>query len=120
MTNRLTPATLQQFSGTEQWYRHSLARHILYTDGVQYMAEHGGAYWLIDEIALAQHRTSNLARKPFQVWRLTVHADHSAMLTCDDGNEQLLRRKTIAYTDFPLAEITLYVTNQVILLPSEY
>jgi len=28
--------------------------------------------------------------------------------------------KALTFTDFPLAEITLYFTNGVILLPSEY
>ena len=45
---------LQQFTGTEQWFRHGLNRKVLYTDGVQYVAEQAGAYWLVDEIALAQ------------------------------------------------------------------
>jgi hypothetical protein len=43
---------LAQFTGTEQWHRHPLVRNILYTDGVQFVAQSGRAYWLIDEIAL--------------------------------------------------------------------
>ena len=50
----LTPeeleAGLRQFYGTEVWYRHPLFRKCLYTEGVQYLAEHGGAYWLLDLI----------------------------------------------------------------------
>ena len=29
----LTKAELRQFTGNEQWYRHSLVRNVLYTDG---------------------------------------------------------------------------------------
>lgn len=53
-TATLTTADLRQFNGSENWYRHSLNRDILYTDGAQYVAEAGGAYWLLDEIALGE------------------------------------------------------------------
>ncbi|MFZ4768472.1 MAG: DUF6876 family protein, partial [Roseimicrobium sp.] len=43
----LTQADLSQFTGTEQWYRHGLARNVLYTEGAQHVAESGGAYWLL-------------------------------------------------------------------------
>jgi hypothetical protein len=77
---------LAQFTGTEQWYRHSINRNILYTDGAQYVAEHGGAYWLLDEIALIQPYDAKVAAEDFQVWTLTVHSDKTATLTCGDGN----------------------------------
>jgi hypothetical protein len=37
-----------------------------------------------------------------------------------DGNGNVVFRKALDYTDFPLEEITLYFTDRVILLPSEY
>ena len=40
----LTKEDLGQFTGTEQWYRHGLARNVLYTEGAQHVAESGGAY----------------------------------------------------------------------------
>jgi uncharacterized protein DUF6876 len=39
---------------------------------------------------------------------------------CDDGNGNIVFTKEIEHTDFPLDEITLYFTNSVIHLPSEY
>jgi len=36
---KLTPADLAHFTGTGEWYRHGLNRRMLYTDGVQYLAE---------------------------------------------------------------------------------
>ena len=50
-----TEADLRQFTGSEHWYRHGLVRDILFTDGAKYLADHGGAYWLLDEIACARH-----------------------------------------------------------------
>lgn len=50
----LTEAALRQFTGTERWFCHPLARAVLYTEGAHYVAEKGAAYWLLDSIALAQ------------------------------------------------------------------
>ena len=117
---QLTKDVLAQFYGTEHWYRHPLARDVLYTDGARHVAEHGGAYWLLDEIALPQKFEPTIAAEGFQVWTLKVAEDGSAVLTCEDGNLREVYRKAIPYTDFPLPEITLWFTNNVILLPSEY
>lgn len=120
MEKTLTLADLRQFSGSETWYRHGLVRHILYTEGAQYVAEQGGAYWLLDEIALAQKAGREVAGEPFQLWTLEVRKDRTALLTCEDGNGNPVLRKQIEYTDFPLDRIQLYLTNNTILLPSEY
>jgi hypothetical protein len=120
MTKTLSKSDLQHFTGTEDWYRHSLNRTVLYTDGVHYMAEQGGAYWLVDEIALAQRFEACFQNEHFQVWQLKVNANNTATLTCEDGNDLTLFSKGISFTDFPLPEITLYFCNNVILLPSEY
>jgi hypothetical protein len=119
-TNLLTQAALRQFTGTEQWHRHGLVRTVLFTDGAKYVADTAGAYWLLDEIALAQRFTKRVAAEAFQLWKLRVHPDHTATLTCEDGNGNAVFTKAIAYTDFPLEEITFYFTDSVILLPSEY
>jgi hypothetical protein len=118
-TKTLTKSDLSQFTGSEQWYRHGLMRKILYTDGARHVAEAGGAYWLLDEIAFAQAE-AKIATEEFQVWRLKVNPDQTASLTCDDGNDRVVFTKPIEYTDFPLDEIRFYFTDNVILLPSEY
>jgi hypothetical protein len=119
-SKRLTTNALRTFTGTEHWYRHPLARNILYTDGARYVAVQGGAYWLLDEIALAQRFLPAVAAEEFQLWKLTVKDDRTARLVCEDGNDRTVFSKSIDYTDFPLPEIVLYFTNDVILLPSEY
>ena len=118
-TKTLNRADLNQFTGSETWYRHAMVRDVLYTDGVKYVAETGGAYWLIDEIAFAQRFDKLLAAEEFQCWALKVNADHTATLTCEDGDGEAVFVKAIEYTDFPLEEISFYFTNNVILLPSE-
>lgn len=118
-TKTLTKADLRQFTGSECWHRHSLARDILYTDGVKYVAETAGAYWLIDEIALAQRFDGRLAATEVQVWTLRVNPDRTAMLRCEDGDDGVVLTKAIAFTDFPLDEIVMNFANNMIYLPSE-
>ena len=113
-TKTLTKADLAQFTGSEHWYRHAMVRDVLYTDGVKYVAETAGAYWLIDEITFAQRFDKLLAAEEFQSWKLTVNADHTATLTCEDGDGGVVFTKAIEFTDFPLEEITLYFINNTI------
>lgn len=84
------------------------------------MAEHGGAYWLLDEIALAQRFDKLIAAEEFQLWKLKVNPDHTATLTCEDGDGRSVYTKALEFTDFPLPEISFYCINGTILLPSEY
>jgi hypothetical protein len=116
----LTKADLSQFTGSEHWYHHAINRTVLFTDGAKHVADAGGAYWLLDEIALAQRYDKAVAGEAFQLWKLTVQADHTATLTCEDGNGKGVFAKAIPFTDFPLPEIKLYVCDNTILLPSEY
>src|SRR3984885_3311975 len=107
--DQFSPAVLNIFTGSENWYRHGLNRAVLFTDGAKHVADAGGAYWLLDEIALAQH-DKKIAAEPFQVWKLMV-SGNSASLTCEDGNDNVVTRKAIEFTDFPLPEITLWFTD---------
>ena len=116
----LTSDDLRQFTGTETWHRHAFMRKVLYSDGAKYVAEKGGAYWLLDDIAFAQRDHKRIAAETFQLWRLRVHPDRSATLTCEDGNGNAVFTKAIPFTDFPLEEITLHFAHGVILLPSEH
>ena len=116
----LSAADLAQFTGTERWFRHSINSTVLYTEGARHIAEHGEAYWLLDEIALIQPYDQNVAAEEFQVWTLNVKPDKTATLTCDDGNGNVVFSKEIPYTDFPLDTTKLYFANNVIHLPSEY
>jgi hypothetical protein len=117
---KLDKAELRQFTGSEHWYRHGLNRTVLFTDGAKYVADQGGAYWLLDEIALAQRYEKAVAAEEFQVWTLKVNADRTATLACDDGNGDVVFEKAIPFTDFPADEIALWFTNNTIYLPSEH
>ncbi len=112
---------LGNFTGTENWYRHGLARAITYTDGVKFVAENCGAYWLVDEIALSNMTEKKLKMEEFQVWKFTVNVEKGeGVLTCEDGNDKKIYTKKITFTDFPYPEVKFYFVDNVILLPSEY
>ena len=118
---KLSDTDLRQFSrGTVNYYRHAINRNVLFTDGAKYVADEGGAYWLLDEIAVSQRHHKALRGQPFQVWKLEVRPDQSATLRVEDGNYNLLFEKDIEFTDFPVAEIVLWFSNYVIYLPVEH
>lgn len=118
---QLREEDLIQFTGSEHWYRHSLFRNFLYTDGVQYLAEIGGAYWLIDKIFSCHACVAKLEGEEFCVWDLNLKKDgQGARLVCTDGNDTQLYAENILFTDFPLKTIRLFFQNNTLLLPSEY
>jgi hypothetical protein len=115
-------ATLAGFTGTMEHYRHWTG-HLVYTDGVKFLAENAGhgAYWLLDAIASYQPECQKDAMlRDFQVWTLTVAPNKSAVLKCERDTNDVALTQTIEFTDSPLPEIKLYVQNGVLMLPSEY
>ena len=91
-----------------------------FTDGAKHVADRVGAYWLLDEIALTQLYDKRVRAEGFQVWKLNVNTDMTADLTCEDGSDNVVYIKKIPFTDFPLEGVTLWFTDNTILLPSEY
>ena len=117
MTNLLTE--LQHFTGSEKCYRHPLFRKFAYTEGVQYLAEKAGAYWLIDYI-LSNQIDAQIKAVEFQAWKIKVNDDNSAMILLEDGDGNLVKEFKLEFTDFPLKEFTLWLYNNTLLLPSEW
>lgn len=113
-------ADLTQFCGTDNWWRHWTDR-ITYTDGVKFLAEKAGAFWVIDLVA--SHQTARLRQEEFQIWNLTVDREKTpmAVATCQaDTDAPVLVRQEIDHTDFPLPSIKLWLVNGTLMLPSEY
>jgi hypothetical protein len=110
---------LSHFTGTENYYR--VMPRLVITDGVQYLASQTNSYWLVSLIY--SHLVSNAIYSEFVVARLTV-SGKIADLVLNDGNDQVIARQAVEYTDFPLDEIRIYCSYQektwILLLPSEY
>lgn len=120
----LTQTELNQFCGTEHYYRYTGGLKL--TDGVKYLAEVAGAYWLLDIIASYQTE-QKIRNEHFQVWELKLSPDnattgkHEAVATMKtDSDQPELVRQEIEYTDFPLDSVTVWLIDGVMLLPSEY
>ncbi len=95
-TKTLSKSDLAQFTGSENWYRHGFNRNVLYTDGAQHVAEHGGAYWLLDEIAIIQPYNKAVATEEFQVWKLAVRPDRTATYWEEHKREAMRKFEQIA------------------------
>lgn len=110
---------LGQFTGTESYWKFNLG--VLLTDGAKFVADNAGngAYWLMDAIA-SYKADPQIASQSFQHWILKVRKDNTAVLTCDDGDGNVLVTQEILYTDFPIEEIRFYLIDNVLMLPSEY
>lgn len=111
---------LGQFSGTTQYAR--LMANVLLTDGAVFLADNAKAWWLMDVYAsYLLHIDGD--RESFTCLKLTV-SNNSAVVVIEDGNDHLIAKQVIDYTDFPLASITLYACWSddvwVVMLPSEY
>ena len=116
---KFDPTQLSLFTGTAKYYRIS-RRHLL-TDGTKYLAEQGECFWMMD--AVASHRGEIGTADWFVLVRVTVQGTRATMVY-EDGNGNEHARQEIPFTDFPLAEQTLYACwdgeHWVIMLPSEY
>ena len=89
---------LDQFHGTTRYYRNFTG--LLFTDGINYLADRAGCYWLVDLVGSYQRRLEDV---PFQLWEIELHDDRSAVVVMsEDTNDPVLVRQRIPYTDFPL------------------
>ena len=118
-------AHLAHFTGSSKFTRHALARSMLMTEGVAFLADAAGAHWLTNAIASYQHMP-RVEVEAFQTWCLKVDvATRSAVLCMTDGNStEAIITQNVSWTDFPLDEIALWLVadgdHQVLMLPSEY
>ena len=84
------------------------------------MAQKGEAYWLIDAIASYQiyPYVRNLG---IQFWKLAVNQENNtATLICERDKNDVVVKQEIGFTEFPLENITLYLAERTLMLPSEY
>lgn len=113
-------------NGSDKFYAYTLGttRVGVFTDGVKYVADKCGAYWLIDVIM--SYQTKEFKEKnPFQVWILTSDGCEGAKAVCEDGNENHVLSQNIEYSDFPFDEVkngkmAMWFADDTLLLPCEY
>lgn len=109
---------LRNFYGSENWYRHWL-NNMTYTDGARFFAENagGGAHWFLDIVATELMRY----RQKEEFIHIVLKSEGGrAVIDSDDGNGRIFHSKRIDYTDCPEGAWEFYLTNGVLMLPSEY
>jgi hypothetical protein len=117
----LDPYIMNQFTGSEHWYRFGIVPNITCTDGAKYVADTAGAYWLLDEIAIAQRFEGKVAAEQFQVWKLTVYDNDGATLVARTAMTPSSSPSRLSSPIFlPKHGVTLWFANNVIYLPSEH
>lgn len=120
---------LGMFTGTANYYRHSLNRGLVYTDGVKHLAERAaggnGAYWLIDAVASHQ-RDIRKNTDELVVWRLVrekpdEECSGAVLMAADDFTEsgepricmqegaRCYARQYLGFTDIGFGTLTLYM-----------
>jgi hypothetical protein len=135
-TKTLEPQDLDQFTGTETWYRHPLNKKLLYTDGVMYFAEQAGAHWFVDLIAVGANGNPGPVPQAipdqdrFGVVLLKVTGSTAQVQVRTDYDENdatvgtALYKEPIPFTDCPEGTWKFYLmddgTNTVLMVPSEY
>jgi Family of unknown function (DUF6876) len=118
---------LHQFIGTERWFRHPINKQVVYTDGVKFFAENGGAqgaYWFIDKVAIEICPMVKHRKEDFAVITFVVNSNNSAYIRVTDGNKGFLASYEITYTDMQPGVWKFFLIDdgqhQVLLLTNEY
>jgi hypothetical protein len=108
---------LRDFTGTTQWFRHFTG--YTYTEGVKAMAEQFSAYWFID-LVMSHQTNSKVRAQEFQTWELKRIGGDRFLAAATDGNDNIIAKQDIPFSDFAADTLKLYFTDGVLLLPSEY
>lgn len=113
---------LSQFTGSERLYFNLLYRTMRYTDGVKFFANAAGAYWLLDIIGTEYH-PKTVGQNPEWGYFLSIKTevkDSMAVIRVTDGNDTTFVERQVSFTDCPEGLWSFYLTDNVLLLPSEY
>lgn len=113
-----TKLDLSQFYGTENYYKTCMfAPNLVHTDGVQYFANEAGAYWFLDIVGTEFYPLTR--REPFLSIKMTV-ANEKAKILVENGDCKVIKKKNISLTDCPEGSYTFFLTDNVLMLTSEY
>lgn len=109
---------LNQFTGTENYHRSCMfVPKMVHTDGVDYFCSEASAYWFLDIVATEVFPL--LQNDPFLTIYLTVK-DGKAEIIVQDGDISRLMQKQISFTDCPEGVYEFFLTDNVLMLTSEY
>jgi hypothetical protein len=100
---------LSRHTGTLTYHQEAFTK-LVYTDGIKDLTDTLDAYWLISDIGVVvRMKFRNI---PFQIWRIVVKDDDSAVLTMrEDTNEPVRYRQKYDLVDLPVGTFEFYVMH---------
>jgi hypothetical protein len=114
----MTTLNLSQFTGTEAYHRTFMFNpKLVHTDGVQYFADTAGCFWFLDIVATDIFELTK--KEPF-LSIVLQSKNGSANIFIEDGDCEVLETRTIEHTDCPEGEYKFFLTDNVLMLTSEY
>lgn len=111
-------------NGANDFYRHTMWRKLVYSDGVKECLE-TGVYWLMDVIGTECVKPVLDSGLPLGILYVNVN-DGKADLRIEMQDDVVLWKKRVEYTDMPDGEWTFYLANDgdtrqiSAILPTEY
>lgn len=122
---------LSVFTKNSIRFGHPAFSTLYLTDGVRHVGEQADAWWLLDHIGkcyLNYVESAKLGlyvppdRNVFQVWKITYFEEEFNMcIELYTKDDELLWTKWVDDIDgFPITELTIWITDNVLLLPSEW
>ena len=112
---------LSVFTGSLRWFEHPTFPTLLLTDGVRHVGEQANAWWLLDHIGLNYLHHPGFSRMDFQVWEILFDEKNEQMIIeLQDGDGKKYVSWSFKEKTFPLERLSIWVTDNVLLLPSEW
>jgi hypothetical protein len=113
---------LKEYTCTDHYHK-TMMPNFFATDGVVAASEEFKCYWFIDVILSYQFRKV-IRSQSLQVWKIQRLHKNKFIATCFGadfrGEEICLIKQEIPFSDFPHDNLTYWLRDGVILLPSEY
>ena len=107
---------LTEFTGTLEYHKLTFSP-MLATDGVKYFADKAKAYWLISDIAAVHY----IKRRKYDFITIKVVCDgNTARAFYSDGDGNNFYKQEYTITDLPQGEYKFFLTDDVLMLSSEY
>jgi len=103
---------------SENWFKIPFS-NITYTDGINDLIIKAKCWWLISDIGILISATPKL-QKDFLILTIETENEKGIITLKEDSNEKPIYKKELEYTDFPLSKFEFFITNNVMLLKSEY
>jgi len=112
-TEDLELTHLELYRGSEQYHG---VMGVNATDGVAYIMENGYSWFVTDMVVILRMK---LQHEEFCAVKLKLLQDNKAEAVITDGNDKVLYRQKYDYTN-ARKELTLFYTNNVLMLSGEY